>query len=458
MVSRRHLTFAFFCLAGLSLLTVLMMTDGSSPLPRVAVICSLAIVCFATRVIPEIVTTLLCFLAFLILDLAPAETIFSGFATGGLWLMISGLIIGTAISQSGLGQQIAARIFARTGTSYTRTVLLLATSGLLLGLLVPSTIPRIIVLMPVAVSLATAMGMSTGSRGQIGLAITAATSTLLPTYAILTANLPTIVHYGALETLLGIKASYADYLIAQLPPNLIRFLLILACMLPFAKSGPSDGTASEAPTVEPMTGPQRNLLGLLLVAIAFWATDTFHGLSPAWIAMAVAIVVLLPALKMMKPDAMKTSVDMTPVFFLAGVFGVSAVAQHVGLDALVANGLVPKLGLTAGSTLHDIYAIAGFSVLISHLTTAPAAPVILAPLAAAMAEASDLPVLTVAMAQIIGIATPILPYQAPPLLVAMALAHIPVTTLTRVCVILAIGLTVIGIPLTFLWWTLIGLV
>ena len=424
MVSRQYLTFAFFCLAALSLLTVMIMTDSSSPLPRVAVIGGLAIICFATRSIPEIITTLLCFLAFLVLELAPAETIFSGFATGGLWLMVSGLIIGTAISQSGLGQQIASRIFARTGTSYTRTVLLLATSGLLLGLLVPSTIPRIIVLMPVAVSLATAMGMSTGSRGQIGLAITAATSTLLPTYTILTANLPTIVHYGALETLLGIKASYADYMIAQFPPNLIRFLLILACMLPFAKRELVERTQTAPPEVEPMTRPQRNLLGLLLVAIAFWATDTFHGLSPAWIAMAVAIVVLLPALEMMKPDAMKTSVDMTPVFFLAGVFGVSAVAQHVGLDALVANSLVPKLGLTAGSTLHDLYAITGFSVLISHLTTAPAAPVILAPLAAAMAEASELPVLTVAMAQIIGIATPILPYQAPPLLVAMALAHI----------------------------------
>ncbi|MEP4292233.1 MAG: hypothetical protein ABJ358_09985, partial [Rhizobiaceae bacterium] len=139
------------------------------------------------------------------------------------------------------------------------------------------------------------------------------------------------------------------------------------------------------------------------------------------------------------------------------VFAVSAVAQHVGLDTLVADSLVPKLGLTAGSGLHDIYAIAGFSALISHLTTAPAAPVVLVPLASAMATAADLPVLTVAMAQIVGIATPLLPYQAPPLLVAMALAHIPVTTLTRVCLVLAVGVAAIGIPLTWAWWRLIGI-
>ncbi|NKB53332.1 MAG: hypothetical protein GKR97_14100 [Rhizobiaceae bacterium] len=441
----------------MSVAGVVVLTGSDESLPRVAVIGGLAIFFFATRIVPELVTSLLCFLAFLLLELAPPDVIFSGFAVGGIWLTISGLIIGTSITQTGLGQQIATRIFARTGASYIRTVLLLATSGLLLGFLVPSTIPRIIVMMPVAVSLASAMGMETGSRGQVGLAITAATSTLLPTYAILTANLPTIVHYGALETLLGIRSSYADYFVAQLPANLVRFTLILACLLPFARNTGPVELEDTFEKVEPMTTTQKQLLGLLFLAIAFWATDSLHGISPAWIAMAVAAIVLVPNLNMMKSDAMKTSADMTPVFFLAGVFGVSAVAQHVGLDSQVASNLVPRLGLAAGSGLHDIYAIAGFSTLISHLTTAPAAPVVLAPLASAMAEAAQLPVLTVAMAQIIGIATPILPYQAPPLIVAMALAHISVPTLTRVCMVLTIGVAVIGIPLTWVWWRFIGI-
>ncbi len=454
---RANASLVLCVVAIVSVAAVVMLTDAEESLYRVAVIGGLAIFCFATRILPELVTSLLCFLAFLMLELAPPEVIFSGFASGGTWLMISGLVIGTAITQTGLGQQIATRIFARTGTSYIRTVLLLATSGLLLGFLVPSTLPRMIVMIPVAVSLAGAMGLDTGSRGQIGLAITAATSTLLPTYAILTANLPTIVHYGALETLLGIKSSYADYFIAQLPVNLVRFGLILACLLPFARSSKPVQMVDTPDAIEPMSTTQKHLLGLLLLAIGFWATDSLHGISPAWIAMAVAAIVLVPNMNMMKKDAMKTSVDMTPVFFLAGVFGVSAVAQHVGLDALVANSLVPSLGLAAGSGLHDIYAIAGFSTLISHLTTAPAAPVVLAPLASAMADAADLPVLTVAMAQIIGIATPVLPYQAPPLIVAMALAHIPVSTLTRVCLVLAIGVAVIGIPLSWIWWRFIGI-
>ena len=327
-----------------------------------------------------------------------------------------------------------------------------------MGLLVPSTIPRIIVLMPVAVSLATTMGYRTGSRGQIGLAITAATSTLLPTYAILTANLPTIVHYGALEALYGIEPSYGRYFLAQLPVNLVRLALLLAILLPFARGHARDVQPLEPELTKPMSNEQKRLLGALCLAILFWASDSLHGISPAWIALAVAAFVLWPGAGLLAKDAMKTNVDLSPAFFLIGIFAVSAVARHIGIDTLVAENLIPKLALAEGSALHNLYALTGFSMLISHLTTAPAAPVVLAPLAGAMAEASAWPVTTVVMAQMIGISTPLLPYQAPPLIVAMALAHFSVPALTRVCFGLAIGVATIGLPLTHFWWRVFGLI
>lgn len=458
MIRSNQLPFAFGIAAVLSLIATFALTSTDQATPRVAMIGGIAILSFATRMVPEIVTALLCFLAFILMEAAPVDVIFSGFATGGIWLVFSGLIIGTAITQTGLGQQIANRIFARTGASYSRAICLLSLSGLGLGLLVPSTIPRVIVLMPIAVSLSAAMGYSLGSRGQIGLAIAAATSTLLPTYMILTANLPTIIQYGVLENLYGIEPSYGLYFLAQAPVNLVRFLFLLAILIPFAKTkAVMDDSAALALPV-PMSKPQKNLLGLLIIAIGFWATDSLHGISPAWIALSVATILLLPGAGLLSKDAMKANVDLSPVFFLAGIFALSSVVRHIGLDARVADFLIPYLALEGGSALHNLYAITGFSTLMSHLTTAPAAPVALAPLAGAMAEASEMPVITVAMAQMIGIATPILPYQAPPLILAMALTHIPVAALTRVCVFLTVGVFVLGLPVTYLFWQLIGLI
>jgi len=457
MTASATMSRAITAAAVIGLGAVFALTSADQIVPRVAVVGFVAILFFATRLLPEILTTVLCFLAFLALGAAPPEVIFSGFATGGFWLLFSGLIIGAAITHSGLGHQVATRIFARTGTSYKRAVLLLCLSGLSLGLLVPSTIPRIIVLMPVAVSLAATMGFETGSRGQIGLAITAATSTLLPTYAILTANLPTIVQYGALETLYGIEPSYGRYFVAQLPINLVRFALLLALLLPFARSEPLSDEAAPPRSTQPMTSQQKRLLALLAFAILLWGTDSLHGISPAWVALSVAAIALWPGSGLLEKDAMKTKIDLSPAFFLVGIFAVSAVVRHVGLDSMLADSLIPRLALAAGADLHNLYAITGFSVLISHLTTAPAAPVVLAPLAGAMAEAANWPVHTVAMAQIFGISTPLLPYQAPPLILAMALAHFSVPALTRICLGLAVGVVVIGLPLSYLWWQAIGI-
>lgn len=437
-------------------LAFVMLTTGKDDvLIRVGAISGLSVALFATRLLPEIVTALGTFLAFIAIAAAPNEVIFSGFGTSGFWLLFAGLVIGTAITVTGLGMQIALRIFERTGDSYVKASVLLALSGLGLGLLVPSTIPRVIVLMPIALSLAQTMGYGIGSRGHVGLTVTAATATLLPTYAFLTANLPTIIQFGAIETLYGIRPSYAQYFIEQVPINVVRFVALLVVMVPFAPARAEAASALEAP--KPFTPIQQRLLMLLGVAILFWATDTWHGISPAWVALTLAAVLLVPAFGMLDATAMKTKIDMSPAFFLAAVFAISAVAQSTGLGTFVAERLIPLLGLAEGGDFRNLYAVTALSTVLSHLTTAPAAPAVLAPLVGAFAAETGWPVETVAMVQVIGIATPILPYQAPPLIVAMALAQIPVSALLRVCAALAGVVAVVGLPITYLWWSWLGM-
>jgi hypothetical protein len=196
---------------------------------------------------------------------------------------------------------------------------------------------------------------------------------------------------------------------------------------------------------------------LLGVAILFWATDTLHGISPAWIALTLAAVLLVPAFGMLDATAMKTKIDMSPAFFLAAVFAISAVAQSTGLGSVVAERLIPLLGLAHGSDFRNLYAVTGLSVALSHLTTAPAALAVLAPLAAAFAAQAGWPIETVAVVRVIGIVTPFLPCQAPPLIVAMALAQIPIGPLLRVCTALAVVVAVVGLPITYLWWSWLGM-
>ncbi|MEO0829394.1 MAG: SLC13 family permease, partial [Pseudomonadota bacterium] len=175
-----------------------------------------ALTLFATRAVPEIVTAFGIFLAGLALGVIPREGVFSGFMSGGFWLLVSGIILGAAITSTGLAARVSERLIGFTGPSYPRAVLILALAGVALGVLIPSTMPRIVVMIPIATALAERLGLSSDGKGTIGLIATAATATLLPTYTILTANLPTIVQVGTMDELYQIHSTYSGYLLQQL--------------------------------------------------------------------------------------------------------------------------------------------------------------------------------------------------------------------------------------------------
>jgi di/tricarboxylate transporter len=447
-------------IAALAVAAALWLSTGPEDiLLRTAALSGAAITLFAARVLPETLTAILTFLAFLGSGLVPVEVIFAGFSSSGFWLLFAGLVMGSAITSTGLGRQIALRLFARTGTSYARAVWLLAACGIGLGLLVPSAIPRVVVLLPISVALAEAMGFRAGSRQAIGLSITAACSTLMPTYAFLTANLPIIVEASLLEALYDVTLPYGGYFVQQAPINLVRFVVLVALMLRFAPavvSAPLAGSGIDAPS--PLNRGQTRLLVLLMLAIVLWATDTIHGIAPAWVALSVAALVLWPALGVMDAQAMKRDIDLSPAFFIAGVLCVSGAAQVTGLSTASAEALIPMLGLGEGSALRDLYATTAFTTLVSHLTTAPATPVVLVPLAGSMAEATGWSIETLAMIHALGVANTILPYQAPPLVVAMALAQIPTGALTRICALLGLASFAIGVPITYVWWQWLGVI
>ena len=440
--------------AGLALYGVSL--DGSGDIWKAAGIGCAALTLFATRAVPELVTAFGIFLSALALGVIPREMVFSGFMSGGFWLLVSGIILGVAITTTGLAARISERLTDFTGPSYPRAIFVIAAAGMALGILIPSTMPRIVVMIPIAAALAERLGLASDGKGAIGLVATAATATLLPTYAFLTANLPTIVHVGTVDQLYGVHTIYSEYLLQQLPINLLRFALLVLLMVGFTREPISDqvetGTKSE-----PAKPEQRRLILVLVFAILLWMTDFVHGIPPAWVALTAATIVIWPRFGMLKPTAMKEQIDLTPPIFFASIITVVATARGAGLDQMLADFVIQKLPLGDGG-LSSFYGVYGFSLILSHLATAPAAPAVLVPFAEPLSQATGLSLEAVSMTQILGISTPVIPYQAPPLIVAMSISKVPNAVFLRLCLWLALAVTVIGVPMTYLWWQIIGFV
>ena len=97
-----------------------------------------------------------------------------------------------------------------------------------------------------------------------------------------------------------------------------------------------------------------------------------------------------------------------------------------------------------------------FATAVGLVTTNPAQPAVMAPLAAQFAEAAGWPLNAALMTIAIGFTTMVLPYQIPPVVVGLRAAGISIPTVLRLALPLAAISIVVMLPLEYLWWRLIG--
>jgi di/tricarboxylate transporter len=86
----------------------------------------------------------------------------------------------------------------------------------------------------------------------------------------------------------------------------------------------------------------------------------------------------------------------------------------------------------------------------------PVAPAMTAPFFGDIAATTGWSIEAVGMSQVLGYATPLLPYQLPPLMLAIAMTGIAMRDATRVLLILAAVTTPLVLPAAHLWWQVLG--
>ena len=205
-----------------------------------------------------------------------------------------------------------------------------------------------------------------------------------------------------------------------------------------------------------MARRERTMALLLLLALTVWMTDFLHHISPAWVALGVAGVMIMPFVGIVSPLDMEEKVKFGSLFYLAGVLGLGALVAHGGVGDFLAQTVIPLIRLSPGQDAWNFAAIAGLSSLLAMFVTQPGSPAILTPLASSMAEAATLPVETVLMLTGVGYTTVILPYQTPPLVIAMQLGGVPMGKGNKLCLFLLAVTVLILVPLDYLWWRLLG--
>src|SRR5690606_3404521 len=123
---------------------------------------------------------------------------------------------------------------------------------------------------------------------------------------ILPANVPNNVLAGAAEAYHGITITYFDYLLLHFP--VLGVLKSVLLVLLICRIFPDRVRGDQRPP-EPRTklnGEERNLAIILGLALAFFVTDTLHGISPAWISLAAGVACLMPMIAIVTPQGFRT--------------------------------------------------------------------------------------------------------------------------------------------------------
>lgn len=412
----------------------------------------------ATAALPEYVTALLFFFVAVVFAIAPPEVVFAGFHSSAIWLVFGGLVIGVGAKRSGLAERIGRGAAARMPAGYLGIVAGSAALGLALAFLLPSTMGRIMLMMPIMIVMADRFGFVRGRPGRAGMLLTFVVTTQIPAFTILPAAVPAIVLAGASETLYGVSPIYGEYLALHFPVlgALKTVVIVLLAVWLFPDRPDPAGRAPSVPDAEALSGNERLMAILLLVALGLWVTDFLHGVSPAWVALGVAVVCVLPFVGIVPADSFNKDLNFGSIIYVSGVLGLGAVLSSTGAGDNLARLALSLMPLAPDSPAGNFASIVGLSTVTGMLATQPGVPAVLAPLAAQIADSAGLSIEQVLMLQAVGFTTVVLPYQTPPAIIGLALAGVALRDGVKLVFTTAMVTMLILLPLDYLWWRLLG--
>ena len=347
-----------------------------------------AIGLYATGAIPAYVTAVWFFLLAVVGGVAPPEVVFSGFASMGFWMVFGGLLIGIAVHETGLARRAANAMAHGFGRSYFGNVAGIVGVGLAFAFIIPSTMGRVVVLMPIVLKLAENHGFEAGSNGRNGFVIALVFGTLLPAFALLPSNLPNIILTGAADSLFAITLNYGEYLVLHFPIlGLLKAVLMIVLIVVLFGETPLGQAQTVAST--PLSSDERRLTVILAATLVLWMTDTVHGIAPGWISLAAGSACLLPRLGVLRPSLVE-SMNYGALLYVAGIIGLGATIAASGLGDRLGSLLLDVIGFALGEDARNLGAMTAVSMAVGLTATQASIPAILTPLSDGVAAAMGL--------------------------------------------------------------------
>lgn len=313
--------------------------SASPPLAIVAFM----LVSWLTEPIEHGITALIGCYLFWAFEVVPFPIAFNGFVSTSPWFVFGALLMGEAVSRTGLAKRVGYTVIGRVGTSYARLLLGSITLIYLLNFLIPTPNAELAVLLSLLVGVVAAFGLGPHSHVVKGLFIIVTYACTLFAKMNLAAA-ANILARGLIEEQTGTQVLWGQWFLAFLPGAL---LTIAGCWLtvrwlypaePHELAGGQQSLQDALKTMGPWSRDEQKTLACLLLAIMLWATDFLHHTDSAIVALGIGLLLTLPTVGVLDTKAIK-SANFLLIIFISGALSMG----HVLIETHALNILTDRL-------------------------------------------------------------------------------------------------------------------
>jgi len=392
---------------------------------------------------------------------AKPAVIFSGFVSDASWFYIGAVLLGTMATKSGLPHRITRFVVAHVGLTYARLLFGIILIDFLLTFILPSGVARIVIMAPICIGVVNLFGVDRGSNIGRGIFLAMTYNSVFFDKMIIAGN-SAIVARNLIEGIGGAHVTYSFWLIAFLPAAAIMIVsswfLNLWLFPPEVASLEKrrDEVMAHFSTVAPWSGDTAKCALLILLALALWLTDSFHGISAAVVALGVGLIGMLPFVDVLDGRDLR-KLNFLPFFFVAAALGMSAVLSATGALSVVTNAFMDNIEGLLQSKLVAV-PVMYWTAFIYHFFTASEISMLATSLPILMRYSRDhgLDPLWIGMVWSFSATGKLFVYQAAPLVVGYSYGYFRHFDLVKLGVLMTVAGFVALYVSTILYWPLLG--
>jgi len=311
-----------------------------------------AVTWWVFAVVPEYITAMLMGTLFVLFKLVEFPQAFATFSGSTMWLLMSALGLGAAVTKSGLLQRVALLVMKRFPLNFKGQVLGLLGVGLVTAPFIPSANAKVAMLAPLTKAISDAMGYERRSPAAAGLFGAMFTGVCNMTPVFISASAIGFLIQGLLPVETRNQFTFVYWMLCALPwavvMSVLNYLAIIWLYKPAHEIPISSGyVQQQVQQLGPMQGREKFTAAVVLLTLGLWATEALHGISPTVVAM-ISLCVLVGGGVMTRED-FRSGIPWDSLIFIGATINLSVVFEVLQINDWVVNIFSPFIAHFAGN-------------------------------------------------------------------------------------------------------------